>query len=46
MNVSVLEKPRLEDGRHIVTITEVSDGKGEYKSIPFFSTAWNQKVAL
>ena len=37
MNINVQEKPRLTDGRHVVTITEVTDGKSEYKGIPFFS---------
>ena len=37
MKVSVQEKPRRKNGRHVVTITEVTDGKSEYKNIPFFS---------
>jgi len=37
MKVSVQEKPRLPDGRHVVTITEVTDGKSEYKNVPFFA---------
>jgi len=37
MKISVQEKPRLKDGRHVVTITEVTDGKSEYKNVPFFA---------
>ncbi|OAV43840.1 hypothetical protein [Lewinella sp. 4G2] len=37
MQVQVNESPRLKDGRHVVTITEVTDGRSEYKDIPFFS---------
>lgn len=37
MKISVQEKPRLKNGRHVVTITEVTDGKSEYKDIPFFA---------
>lgn len=38
MKINVQEKPRLKDGRHVVTITEVTDGKSEYKNVPFFAT--------
>lgn len=37
MQVQVKESPRLRNGRHVVTITEVTDGRSEYKDIPFFS---------
>ncbi len=37
MKVKVQEKPRLQNGRHVVTITEISEGKSEYKGIPFFA---------
>lgn len=37
MKINVQEKPRLRDGRHVVTITEVTDGKSEYKNVPFFA---------
>ena len=37
MNLTVTESPRLKNGRHAVTITEVSEGKSEYKEIPFFA---------
>ena len=37
MKVQVQEKPRLKAGRHVVTITEVSDGRSEYKNVPFFT---------
>ena len=37
MKVNVQEKPRLQNGRHVVTITEITEGKSEYKDIPFFA---------
>ncbi len=37
MKVKINEKPFLEDGRHIVTVTEVEEGKSENKDIPFFN---------
>ncbi len=37
MKVQVQEKPRLQNGRHVVTITDISEGKSEYKGIPFFA---------
>ena len=37
MKVEVNEKPRLQHGRHVVTITEITEGKSEYKGIPFFA---------
>ena len=37
MQVQVNESPRLKNGRHTVTITEVTDGRSEYKDIPFFA---------
>ncbi|PPK87707.1 hypothetical protein CLV84_0657 [Neolewinella xylanilytica] len=37
MKFEVNEKPRLQNGRHVVTITEISEGKSEYKGIPFFA---------
>ena len=36
MKVQVQEKPRLDNGRHVVTITEVEEGRSEYKDVPFF----------
>lgn len=30
-------KPYLNNGRHVVEITEVEDGKSEHKGVPFFS---------
>ena len=36
MKVQVQEKPRLEDGRHVVTITQIEEGRSEYKDVPFF----------
>ena len=38
MEVTVNESPRLKNGRHTVTITEVSEGRSEYKDTPFFAT--------
>ncbi|NJC26565.1 hypothetical protein [Neolewinella antarctica] len=37
MKVNVNESPRLKDGRHTVTIVEVTDGRSEYKDVPFFN---------
>ena len=37
MEVTVNESPRLKNGRQTVTITEVSEGRSEYKDIPFFA---------
>ncbi len=37
MKVKVAEKARLQDGRHVVTITEITEGESEYKRIPFFA---------
>lgn len=37
MQLQVTEKPRLAHGRHVVNITEITEGKSEYKSIPFFA---------
>jgi hypothetical protein len=37
MKVKINEKPFLENGRHVVTITEVEEGKSENKDIPFFN---------
>lgn len=37
MEVTLNEKPFLEDGRHTVTITEVASGSSEYKGVPFFN---------
>ena len=38
MNLNVTESPRLKNGRHTVTITEINEGRSEYKDIPFFAT--------
>ena len=32
-----LEKPFLTDGRHEVTITQIDEGKSEYKKVPFLA---------
>ena len=37
MQLNVPEKPRLDNGRHVVTITEIQEGESEYKGIPFFT---------
>ncbi|GEO04999.1 hypothetical protein AAE02nite_26630 [Adhaeribacter aerolatus] len=37
MKVKINEKPFLPDGRHVVQITEVEEGKSENKDIPFFN---------
>ncbi len=37
MKIKINEKPFLEDGRHMVTITEVNEGTSENKGVPFFS---------
>ena len=37
MQVQVNESPRLKNGRHVVKITQVTDGRSEYKDIPFFA---------
>lgn len=37
MKVKINEKPFLENGRHVVKITEVEEGKSENKDIPFFN---------
>ena len=37
MKIDVNEKPRLSNGHHIVTITDIAEGKSEYKNIPFFT---------
>ena len=37
MKVKINEKPFLENGRHVVTITEIEEGKSENKDIPFFN---------
>jgi hypothetical protein len=37
MKVKVNEKPFLSNGRHVVTITEVEEGKSENKDVPFFN---------
>ena len=37
MKLQVTESPRLDNGRHVVTITEINEGRSEYKDIPFFS---------
>lgn len=36
MKVDIQELPRLANGRHVVTITEVEEGRSEYKDVPFF----------
>ena len=37
MKVKINEKPFLTDGRHVVEITEVEEGKSENKDIPFIN---------
>jgi hypothetical protein len=37
MKVKIDEKPFLSEGRHVVTITEVEEGRSENKDIPFFN---------
>ena len=37
MKVKINEKPFLPDGRHVVEITEVEEGKSENKDIPFIN---------
>ena len=37
MKVSVKEKPFLPNGRHVVQITEVEEGKSENKNVPFIN---------
>lgn len=37
MKVKINEKPFLPEGRHVVSITEVEDGRSENKDIPFFN---------
>ncbi len=46
MKVQVQEKPRLQHGRHFVTITEISEGKSEYKGIPFFAARMETEEAF
>jgi len=37
MKIKINEKPFLSEGRHVVTITEVEEGKSENKNIPFIN---------
>ena len=37
MKVKVNEKPFLPEGKHVVNITEIEEGKSENKDIPFFN---------
>ena len=37
MDLTVTESPRLKTGRHTVTITEINEGRSEYKDVPFFA---------
>lgn len=37
MKLKIEEKPFLTDGRHVVKITEVEEGKSENKEIPFIN---------
>ena len=37
MKLKIEEKPFLPEGRHIVTVTEVEEGKSENKDIPFIN---------
>ncbi|MCC9136969.1 hypothetical protein ACFSKU_05385 [Pontibacter silvestris] len=37
MKLNINEKPFLPEGRHMVTITEVEEGKSERKEIPFIN---------
>ena len=46
MKVRVSEKPRLQPGRHIVTITDISEGRSENKGIPFFSARMENETGF
>ncbi len=37
MKLKIEEKPFLPEGRHVVTITEVTEGQSENKNIPFIN---------
>ncbi|RDV14492.1 hypothetical protein DXT99_13890 [Pontibacter diazotrophicus] len=37
MKLKIDEKPFLPDGRHVVQITEVEEGKSENKEVPFIN---------
>lgn len=37
MKVNITEKPFLPNGRHVVKITEVAEGKSENKNVPFIN---------
>jgi len=37
MKIQINEKPFLSEGRHVVTIAEVEEGKSENKDIPFIN---------
>jgi hypothetical protein len=37
MKLQIQEKPFLENGRHTVAITEVSEGTSEHKGVPFIN---------
>ncbi|WP_162054232.1 hypothetical protein [Pontibacter pamirensis] len=37
MKLKIDEKPFLTDGRHVVQITEVEEGKSENKQVPFIN---------
>ena len=46
MKVQVQEKPRLEDGRHVVTITAIEEGRSEYKNVPFFQARMENEAGF
>lgn len=37
MKLKIEEKPFLPEGRHVVTVTEVTEGQSENKNIPFIN---------
>lgn len=37
MKLNIHEKPYLPEGRHVVKITEVEDGRSENKDVPFIN---------
>ncbi|WP_347159450.1 hypothetical protein [Pontibacter chitinilyticus] len=37
MKLHINEKPFLPEGRHVVTVTEVEDGRSENKDVPFIN---------
>ncbi|TXK48158.1 hypothetical protein FVR03_08295 [Pontibacter qinzhouensis] len=43
MKLKIEEKPFLPEGRHMVTITEVEEGKSENKGVPFINCRLENK---